>query len=142
MTEDTFEPTPPPVEFTAFDAEGRITNAGYAPAELVSAQIPAGSDFVLAFHDDATTWMPGGIATPRPNPPEIPTEAIAGAVLAMANVSTGAAITVTDEFGTATSYAHDPDDPLILTDPGIYTINVVQPFPEHDAFQWIEVSHA
>lgn len=78
----------------------------------------------------------------RPSKPVIPQTGVIQSEIPLSNVVVGAEITLTDVFEDKSVFSYDPEDPLILTDAGVYTLSVKQPFPHHNITQEIEITNA
>ena len=129
--------------YTVWDiATGRIVTAGVCAPHLIALQAGEGHDYIEYFYDDSLIWFPGSLPVERPAPPVIPTTAIVDVAVTIEGLQPGAIITLTDAFGIPHVFTYDPADPLVLLDPGTYTVAVLQAFPHHNATQQIEVSDA
>ena len=78
----------------------------------------------------------------RPPKPTVPKTGVVDLKILLDNVVVGAKVTLVDVFEYKNVFTYDPDDPIIFTDAGVYTLYVKQPFPYHDVTQEIEITNA
>lgn len=117
--------------FTIYDADGRILRTGSCPVSMFPLQTQTG-EFSVGLESDPnldyvmqTEGEP--IVAARPVLPPMG-EAVAPHVIDMASYPAGTTVRATNEAVQPAETA-DPADPVRLTEPGRYTIQIVPPFP-------------
>lgn len=130
---------------TSLTSNGAITRIMCGMDANMAALNTPGSDVLTDVGDFEVNaqahYVSGGIVTDRPAAPVVPTTTPINVAVTFEGVQPGI-VTLTDSYGTQSVWTYDPADPLILTDPGTYTISIEQTFPYHSITQQIEVTSA
>tara|TARA_R110000796_G_scaffold90614_2_gene194506 strand:+ start:962 stop:1378 length:417 start_codon:yes stop_codon:yes gene_type:complete len=94
------------------------------------------------FYTKQRFYVVEGELVERPPEPAIQKTGVVNSSITLTNVNVGSEITLTDAFAFESVFSFDPNDPIIFTDAGNYTLSVKQPFPHHNITQEIEITNA